>query len=475
MMRTASSPRELALSMVDRSLAGRQLVWLGIRGEDAAGLADYSALNAAFGITANYSDPLGRLAIATSLDELNGVRVDLDAANLDVVATRGYGEFRQTLLETLKTPSVLIPYRASDLSTSVALSERATVTLAGMLTAPVSRFEYKPWVELELGRWGVPVLQWDYVADEHRESVAKRAETEVLVLRPSADTGGEGIVIADSPSDVERLWPSREDELVAVSTFLEGATPLNFSGVVFPDGSCRLHPPSVQLIGVPECTVRRFGYCGNDFGAASRLDFAAHEQIDRMGRTVSAWLHAQGYVGAFGVDALFHEDRVWFTEINPRFQGSSTLSARIAAALDMPDLFTDHLLATLGLAPVGPDMSIPWWAANQPVVSHVVVHNTRREPVRIGDDAVEGLGDVSEILTQVPRGLVVDAGGTLGRLVLNETVTEIGDSLSEMADSMVRRLQTAARPTGSENRKRTPGWRRGPKFQARSARNSATA
>lgn len=461
--------------MVDRSLAGRQLVWLGIRGEDAAGLADYSALKAAFGITARYSDPGGRLATTESLDESNGVRVDLDAANLDVVTTPGYGEFRRALLETLKLPSVLVPYRASDLSTSVALSERASVTLAGMFTAPVSRFEYKPWVELELGRWGVPVLQWDYVADEDRGSVARRAELEALVLRPSADTGGEGIVVADGPSDVERLWPSREDELVAVSTFLEGSTPLNFSGVVFPDGNCRLHPPSVQLIGVPECTARRFGYCGNDFGAATRLGFAAHEQIDRMGRTVSAWLHAQGYVGAFGVDALLHEDRVWFTEINPRFQGSSTLSARIASDLDMPDLFTDHLLATLGLAPVGPDRSIPWWAANQPTVSHVVVHNTHRDSVRLDDETISRLGGGAEPLTQVPRGLAIDPGGSLGRLVLDETVTEIGDSLSHKAASLVGRLQGAVLPNDLENQKRTPGWRRGPKSRVRSARNSATA
>lgn len=445
MPESGASHRASAIAALGRALEGRRLVWLGIRGEDADGLADIPGFAAAFGMTAPYAARDVSLAANVTLEELNGVRMDLDDPTLDVAGTPGYPGFRRALLDILQRPSVLVPYRPTDLSTSVALSQRATVSLAGMLAPPQSRFEYKPWVELELSRWGVPALSWAYVADEDREAVARRADRETLVLRPSADSGGEGIVAVRNAADVERSWPSRDDALVAVSPFLEGATPINFSGVVFPDGTSRLHPPSVQLIGIPECTSRPFGYCGNDFGAVRGIDRNVLAAASRMGRQVAAWLHTQRYVGAFGVDALCHDGRVWFTEINARFQGSSSSSALIARRLDVPDLFLDHLLATLGLGPALPDYTLEWWAHEQPSLTHVVVHNTTGRRVRLRH--ADSLGGVAgSAVTQVPVSVDVDPGGTLGRLVLDRSVTQRGNEIDDEAARLVEMLRTLADP-----------------------------
>lgn len=45
------------------------------------------------------------------------------------------------------------------------------------------------------------------------------------------------------------------------------------------------------------------------------------------------------------------DGRIYFTEVNPRFQGSSALSAEIAGELGVPDLLLEHLAASLGLEP----------------------------------------------------------------------------------------------------------------------------
>src|SRR5205085_7226763 len=121
--------------------------------------------------------------------------------------------------------------------------------------------------------------------------------------------------------------PRHEDELMAVAPYMAKAVPLNVGACAFADGAVSVHAPSVQLIGLPECTEQRFGYCGNDFGAVAALERAGLDTLDTMVRSAGRWLVERGYRGAFGLDALIDGPDVLLTEINPRFQGSSLFGA----------------------------------------------------------------------------------------------------------------------------------------------------
>jgi formate-dependent phosphoribosylglycinamide formyltransferase (GAR transformylase) len=55
-------------------------------------------------------------------------------------------------------------------------------------------------------------------------------------------------------------------------------------------------------------------------------------------------------LGAFGVDALVYDGRVYLAEVNSRFQGSSVMSARIDQALNRPDIYCAHVAAFMGLS-----------------------------------------------------------------------------------------------------------------------------
>ena len=134
-----------------------------------------------------------------------------------------------------------------------------TMTLAGPWKDRQSAFEHKPWVERSLALRGVRGLNWQYVADEHRSRAKRLLASGPHILRASRTSGGVGIVAVATEEEVDRFWPEQPDTFVAVAPFLESAMPLNFSGCVFADGSLRLHPPSVQLIGIASCVDRRFG------------------------------------------------------------------------------------------------------------------------------------------------------------------------------------------------------------------------
>lgn len=426
-------------------LAGRRLIWFGIRGEDGEALLRFPELAASYAVIAPLrSGSIPRESNVT-LEALSGVRPDLDRHDIDLDQREAAVEFKRRLLREVSGRCVLMTYRPSAVVSALAFSMADTMSLAGLFKDRQSAFEHKPWVETSLARRGVLGLEWRYVADEHRSRAKRLLIDGPIVLRASRTSGGVGIARASTEAEVDRHWPDQPDSFVAVAPYLDPTMPINFSGCVFADGRIRLHPPSVQLIGIPSCTERLFGYCGNDFGVVASLDDGVLDRIDALGRAVGGWLHEERYRGAFGVDAMVHGDDVRFTEINARFQGSSQLSAQIAAGLDIPDLFMDHLAAMLGLDPADADLSIREWSHLQPAQSHVVMHNVAGgRVIRVEGSAPPQMPPGAR-LSQLARGVEVDPGATLGCATLLRSVTQTGFDIDDEGDTLTTAFRSAFR------------------------------
>lgn len=427
---------------IRKALAGARLIWFGIRGEDGEALAILPELVGSFSIIAPLQAAQGPSEVDVCLETLRGARPDLDRYDVDLDPSEAAREFRRLMLREVGARCVVVTYRPSSLVSALSFSMADTMTLAGLVNERQAVFEHKPWVERSLLARGIDGLGWRYVADEHRVRVKRMVEASgPHVLRASHTSGGVGIVLARHKDDIERSWPPQPDAFVAVAPFRPGA-PINFSGCVFADGQIRLHPPSMQLIGIASCIDRPFGYCGNDFGALESLcDDATFERIDSMGRTIGRWLYDEGYRGAFGVDAIVTEDEVVFTEVNARFQGSSALSAVIARELDMPDLFLEHLAATLGLSPAGKGISIGEWARRQPALSRIVVHNTSAAPLALDGAAPPASLPAGTVVSQLAPDLPVDPGGALCCVTLPGSVTRTGFALKPDAERLVGALR----------------------------------
>lgn len=434
-----------AVAALRRALGGRRLIWFGIRGEDGESLLRLPELYASFSITA----PLRSASLASernvSLELLSGVRPDLDRYDLAVGVDEATRTFRRRLMKEVSTRCVLSTYRPTALTSALAFAMGSTMTLAGMHQDRQAAFEHKPWVESELAREGVRGLGWTYIADEHRERAKRFLVDGPHILRASRTSGGVGIEHVATEADVDDHWPQQADTFVAISPFREPSVPLNFSGCVFDDGRIRLHPASIQLIGVPSCTRRRFGYCGNDFGAARDLEGHIFGELEELGRRVGRWLHSERYRGAFGIDALLHDGRVYFIEVNARFQGSSTMSAEIAAEAGIPDIFLDHLSAMLGLSPAEAGPTMVEWSRMQPAVAQVVLHNltdaiVRRDTARALPDLPSKFG-----LAQLATSVGVDPGGTLCRLIVRRSVTSTGAEIDPQTAAVAAALKSAFR------------------------------
>jgi len=107
-------------------------------------------------------------------------------------------------------------------------------------------------------------------------------------------------------------------------------------------------PYVASLIGHPELTPYKGGWCGNDIYPGV-LDEGQRELAGGMTRRLGERLAREGYRGFFEVDYLVDHDTgdIYLGEINPRISGLSPIThVTLGAYSDMP-LFLFHLLEYL--------------------------------------------------------------------------------------------------------------------------------
>lgn len=429
------SPREQQISVIEAAIGDRKLFWFGTRGQDALGLMSISQFSGSYAVTAPLA--VGSLAENVALEELTGIRVDLDTYDIDLDRSPELADLRRRLLPHLGRPSILLPYRSYEFTTNLWFATRETCHLAGLHHDHQAMFEHKPWVETmlqaQLKSIGVKVIPWSYVADENYQTAASFLDDGAVMLRASRRAGGVGLARVEREEDLDELWPREPEQFLAVGPYLDVLMPLNVGGCVFADGTVTVHPASVQLIGIPELNRRAFGYCGNDFGVIKVLDDHLVGLLNRLVLEVGVFLHEWRYTGAFGVDALVTPDGLYFAELNARFQGSTAGSVEIARRLDVPDILLDHIAASLGLAPSRPGVTLDEWTRAQATMSTVVMHNLSDVSQRLVSESTEvsvaGLADANASDLRPREALTASANAALARLWFDRSVTGTGFDL----------------------------------------------
>jgi hypothetical protein len=385
---------------IEDALGMRKLYWFGPRGADGRALLALDQFDGSFSLMA----PLEAVSVGAdvSLETLTGVRVDHNTYSLETDASDSVRELRSRLLSALSQPSAVLPYRPNRFLSNICFPRAATVQHLGQFYEHQSQFEHKPWVESELKRIGVSVLPWTYFADEDKPRLREFFHSEgAIVLRASRSDGGARVELITDGDELERLVPLHDDGFLSACRFFGDALSLNVNGCIFRDGTVILQGLSEQLIGRPELVGRRFGYCGNVFKRACDWPTELVGQFEYNARLVGKWLHSQGYLGVFGLDALFADGKAYIVEINPRFQGSTWAVADIDRELERPDLYLCQIAAELGLdAPVMPPFGAPLDPPTS--VALLIAHNLENGSVRM-DPGAQGVGDPAGRVDLVAR------------------------------------------------------------------------
>jgi hypothetical protein len=424
--------RTKLLREVGRLLGKRSLVWAGIRGDDVEPVADLPHLEASYSIIGAYNRRTSVEALA--FEDITGVRVDLEIWDIDDhLQSEAATTFRRAMLRSLAQPSALLPYRPSRFLSAISFARRDRCLNLGLFGAHQSAFEHKPWVETAVAELGLPHIPWIYVADEEQLGTRDLVARGPVMLRRSRTSGGEGIVRVEDAAQLMAQWPRADEAFVSVAPFLGGGLPINVGATVWKDG-VTVHHPSVQLIGLANCVTRPFGYCGNDFGLARQLDATLLDQIEGATKTIGRWLRSFGYLGTFGVDFLVHEGRALFTEVNPRFQGSTHASSQLAVEAGEGCLVLEHIAAMLGLdAPRQRPIreTVPETAA----FANLVVHWTGERPQSLDPTLLvrrmsrQTRGGRADVLTR--PALMTSPGAAVARFTVRDQLTNTGFDLPD--------------------------------------------
>jgi uncharacterized protein len=150
--------------------------------------------------------------------------------------------------------------------------------------------------------------------------------------KPLASGGGHGISFIN-----EELIP---DQACLFQQYIAGkACSASF---VANGKDCVVLGITEQLIGIPELGAADFRYCGNllPLGEMQNPDVACNlfAQVKRLAQYLT---QVYGLVGLNGIDFILDEDRLYATEVNPRYSASMELMER---AYDLP-MFDIHLQA----------------------------------------------------------------------------------------------------------------------------------
>lgn len=361
---------------------------------------------------------LGPEVDGVSVERVIGRRLDYDTESFDDVA-----EARRAVIRTVTRiadagPALLFPFFSYVTARELGLAH-PDITYIGNPPEIERLLDFKPWVETQLSAIGIPVLPWRHLWA--RDLAAVRTSTP-MVLRPPRGTGGQGMsIISTAEAAAARLASTDPDCLVSVAPYVRAGASLNVTACVRADRSVSLHPPSLQLIGVPECTRYTFGYCGNDFGAVDLVDPALLDQVGELTVATGRWMAGYGFLGAFGLDLLIDEDdTLVVTELNPRFQGSSHLGSLVMREAGRPDVYAEHLEAHLGITPSTPPTSMADVAALRRDVVQVICYSDPGSlAARQVDDAAVREAGLSgfDIEMPPPVGAPVDDHALLFRLV----------------------------------------------------------
>ena len=214
----------------------------------------------------------------------------------------------------------------------------------------------KTWVRQQLKSLGVPVIPGSEVRlAPHQFATLARRHGLPLVVSLDHSAAGSGVHLAHDEADFRALAEAHRGAAASVMQFVSGRS-MSMAAVRTED-SVLLGEPSLQIIGQPSLTNLSFGWCGNDFSGCHLQEHEV-EQMRSMQERIGDWLGDlcigghRGFRGIFGVDFISDGRQVYFTEINPRFLGTTALMA------DRQQELGRIPMSFLHMVPFLPDVSV---------------------------------------------------------------------------------------------------------------------
>lgn len=168
-----------------------------------------------------------------------------------------------------------------------------------------------------------------------------------FVIQEAVSSGGQGTFLMTEQNSTQVLLELQENIEYLVSGYLVQNIPVNVHAVIY-DNDIVLLPASIQIIRPGNY---RLLYRGADYMSFKSIPEKMQETFASLSHRLAQKLQHMGYRGVLGLDAMICRQKLYFLEINNRFQGSSILINKALADYGMKclqqmnyDAFYEHYI-----------------------------------------------------------------------------------------------------------------------------------
>lgn len=185
----------------------------------------------------------------------------------------------------------------------------------------------------------IPILNYIYIngKDYNFEKLKQKYGNGEFVIQTEEGSGGfSTIVLNENNKDDVKL---DNNCTYMVTKYCENNIPVNIH-ILISQNDIKLLPPSIQNI---ELSFNRLMYKGSDFIAYKEIvNTRMDSKLKEYAFTIGKLIQEKGYRGILGIDSIIYDNEVYFMEINPRFQNSSTILNKALQENNLPSLQELH-------------------------------------------------------------------------------------------------------------------------------------
>ncbi len=167
----------------------------------------------------------------------------------------------------------------------------------------------------------IPSILLDSQSISFTELNHKLLETETYIVQKNNSSGGFGTFFVSKENNMINFLKKTYNELFIVSPYIENCVSININAIIYGE-AILLFPPSIQII---ENNEDRLLYHGADYKAAQKLSENIQTKLREYSDIILQHIQFLGYRGIVGLDFIVENDKIYFQEINPRYQASSFL------------------------------------------------------------------------------------------------------------------------------------------------------
>ena len=178
----------------------------------------------------------------------------------------------------------------------------------------------------------VPVLNFEVIdgKDILDNLRLKKTFGKEIVIQEKESSGGEGTIRVNIQEEASFDLTKK----YLVSTYCKNNIPINIH-LLIGKNKVTLLPSSVQVIKIID---NKLIYIGCDYIAYRSIANRVVEKHKEYSLKIGKELQKMGYRGICGIDSIIYDDEVFFMEINPRFQSSSSILNKALNENNFPSL-----------------------------------------------------------------------------------------------------------------------------------------